>query len=99
MQVDISFLIAVISLSLSAIVGLSGLRRNAKHDDKQDASNQAAVLVKLETITSTLAEVKADTRSTRDDMQMIRERLTIVEQSVKSAHHRIDTIEGGKKNE
>lgn len=99
MQIDTSFLIAVLSLCLSAVVGLSGLRRNTKHDDKQDASNQAAVLVKLETITNTLAEVKADTRSTRDDMQMIRERLTIVEQSVKSAHHRIDTIEGGKKNE
>lgn len=99
MQIDISFLIAILSLCLSAVVGLSGLRRNAKHDDKQDASNQAAVLVKLETITSTLAEVKADTRSTRDDMQMIRERLTIVEQSVKSAHHRIDAIDGKERKE
>lgn len=99
MQIDISFLIAIISLSLSAVVGLSGLRRNAKHDDRQEASSLTTLLVKIENINNGINEIKSDMRGVRADIQDVRERLVLVEQSVKSAHHRIDTIEGGKKNE
>ena len=99
MQIDLSYLIAVISLILSAVVGLTGLKRARWQDDKSDASSLTTLLVKIENINNGINEIKSDMRNMRVDLQDVRERLVIVEQSVKSAHHRIDTIEGGKKNE
>jgi peptidoglycan hydrolase CwlO-like protein len=99
MQIDISILIAVVSLGLSAAVGISGLKRAKTQDDKKDASSLTTLLVKIENINNGINEIKSDMRGVRADIQDVRERLVIVEQSVKSAHHRIDNIEGGKKNE
>ena len=41
-------------------------------------------------------EIKSDMRNMRNDIQDLRDRLIIVEQSTKSAHHRLDGLEGKK---
>lgn len=94
MQVDPSTLIALLSLTVAAIAAFGTMRRNHKQDDKKESAEFTTLLVKFESMSNTLAEVKADTRCTRDDMQLIRERLAKVEQSVETAHTRIDKIAG-----
>lgn len=89
-----SIIIAALSLTVSAIVGFFGLKRALSSDTKSSATEMTTVIIKLETISSSVAEIKSDVRSMRSDVQDLRDRLIVVEQSVKSAHHRIDTIEG-----
>lgn len=52
------------------------------------------VIVKLETLNNNVTEMKTELRSLGTNYQEIREKLIILEQSTKSAHHRIDTLEG-----
>ena len=90
----ISVVISVLSLTVAAIVGFTNLRRNRSADDQRDAAEMTTVIVKLETISTGVAEIKADMRNLQTSQQELRDRLIICEQSTKSAHHRIDTLEG-----
>ena len=83
-------IISVISLIVAAVVGFTNIKRNQNSDNRQAAAEMTTVIVKLETINSSVSEIKADVRNTRTDMQDLRDRLIIVEQSAKSAHHRLD---------
>lgn len=86
----ISITVAVVSCIIAAIACFTNIRRNQSADDKQSSSELTTVIVKLETINTNVTELKADMRNQHIDMQEQRERLIIVEQSTKSAHHRLD---------
>ena len=94
MQIDTGLLLSVLSLGVAAIVAVTNIRRNARHDDKREATELTTLLVKIENINNGINEIKSDVRNMRQDIQDVRERLVIVEQSVKSAHHRLDALEG-----
>lgn len=94
----IGVVISVLSLIVAAIVGFTNVKRNQNTDNRQAAAEMTTVIVKLETINSSVSEIKADVRNTRTDMQDLRDRLIVVEQSAKSAHHRIDMLEGQDNN-
>ena len=66
---------------------------NVRSGAKEGTSEITTVIVKLENIQSTVTEIKSDVRGIKDDIKEIDHRLTIVEQSTKSAHKRIDGIE------
>ena len=80
----------MVSCIIAAIACFTNIRRNRSADDKQSSSELTTVIVKLETINTNVTELKADMRNQHLDMQEQRERLIIVEQSMKSAHHRLD---------
>lgn len=90
----VSVIISILSLVVAAVVGFTNIKRNQSTDSRQAQAEMTTVIVKLETINSSVSEIKADVRNTRTDMQDLRDRLIIVEQSAKSAHHRLDMIEG-----
>ena len=94
MQVEIPILISFMSLCVAVIVGINGIRKNQTDDDKKEASEMTTLIVKLENINNGVNEIKSDMRNMRDDIQGLRDRLIIVEQSTKSAHHRIDGLDG-----
>lgn len=77
---------------LSFLIAAVALFRNLKGDTKSEAGTLTEIIVKLETINENIKEVKNDNKEMRLDINDIKERLTIVEQSVKSAHKRIDEI-------
>ena len=89
MPIEIKDLMTVIALLISA----AALWRNLRGDTKQDQSQMTTVIVKLETINENVKEVKTDIKDVKSDMERMKERLTIVEQSVKSAHKRIDDVQ------
>ncbi len=89
MPIEIKDLMTVIALLISA----AALWRNLRGDTKQDQSEMTTVIVKLETINENVKEVKTDIKDVKADMERMKERLTVVEQSVKSAHKRIDDVQ------
>lgn len=88
MTLEITQLVSVLSFLVAAFA----LARNLKLDTKSDQTELTTVIVKLETINENIKDVKADMKDVKDDIDKIRERLIAVEQSVKSAHKRIDGL-------
>ena len=88
----ISTLIAFISAAFAIYMGL----RNARHADESDAERKAKesaeINVKLDQIGNDVRDIKYDIAAVKRDVQGLTERVVIVEQSTKSAHHRIDQI-------
>lgn len=93
MQIDLSTIISVVSVTVAVIVMVTNIRRNNSRDNRQEASNLTTLIVKLENISEGVNEIKSDMRNMKSDIQDLRDRLIRVEQSDKSAHHRIDTLE------
>ena len=93
-MVDVPILISVLGLFVCIMVFLTSNRRNKKTDDQREASEMTTLIVKLENIGNGVNEIKSDMRNMRNDIQDLRDRLIIVEQSTKSAHHRLDGLEG-----
>jgi len=93
-MVSVPILISGLSLLVAVVVAVSNLRKDHEANDRRAASETTTLIVKLENINNGVNEIKSDMRNMRDDIQDLRDRLIIVEQSSKSAHHRIDTIEG-----
>ena len=79
-----------ISIGLSALALLITIMRNGK----TDAAQLTTLTVKLESIQIALADIKADMRRDDEDKRETRERLIVVEASTKSAHKRINALEG-----
>ena len=98
MTTIITIVIAALSLSLSTYVAL---RNNRKADDKDIADKVARdtrIDLKLEEISTYVREIRDDNSELKRQLAEQNRQLVIVEQSVKSAHHRIDRMEGKEEN-
>lgn len=90
MNINTGVLIALIG----CIVGLAGWLRNHDTDNEKETSNMTTVIVKLENIRGSISDLKLDLKRTAEDLQSIDRRLTVVEESTKQAHKRINEIKG-----
>lgn len=90
MNINTGVLIALIG----CIVGLAGWLRNHDSDNNKETSNMTTVIVKLENIRVSISDLKLDLKRTAEDLQSIDRRLTVVEESTKQAHKRINEIKG-----
>ena len=90
MDINTGVLIALIG----CIVGLAGWLRNHDSDNEKETSNMTTVIVKLENIRGSISDLKLDLKRTAEDLQSIDRRLTVVEESTKQAHIRINEIKG-----
>lgn len=88
MNINTGVLIAVIG----CIVGLAGWLRNHDTDQEKETSNMTTVIVKLENIRGSISDLKSDLKRTAEDLKDIDRRLTVVEESTKQAHKRINEI-------
>lgn len=89
---DFNTATTVISLLIASVA----LLRNLKGDTKNEGAQVSEILVKMELVQSDLKEIKADfkaeIRTLKSDLESIKERMVVVEQSAKSAHRRIDEL-------
>lgn len=102
MTITASLIISFFSLVIAAIcciINVINARRSRRTDDKKETTEFTTIAVKLETISSGINELKSDVRYVSSKQQSMSERLVLVEQSVKSAHHRIDRVEGRENDE
>jgi len=77
---------------ISMIIAAVALYRNLKGDTKTDAGQMMEIIVKLENINEGVKDIKSEVKDIRTDMDKTKERLVVVEQSLSSAHKRIDTL-------
>jgi len=98
-MIDVPVLISALSLIVAITVAIINIRRGNASNDKQEASQITTLIVKLENINDGINEIKSDMKSVRTDMQELRDRVVIVEQSAKSAHHRLDDLIAANKKD
>lgn len=92
MSIELTILISVISVAFAIYTGTSNLKRNSATDIKKDAVETATINVKLDVINSGVQDIKVEQKSIAKDIKELSDRVLIVEQSAKSAHHRIDGL-------
>lgn len=91
MTIEVSLLISGVSVAFAIFFGICSKQRNDKKDTQEEterrAENDTMVVVKLENIAD---DIKRESRENREEMKQLRERVVIVEQSLKSYHKRLD---------
>ena len=85
----LSNIIAMLSLGLAFVVLLINSRKDTRVDAKQEARTEA----KLDSITTGVSEIRLDLRGMRNELKDHSLHIAAVENSVKSAHHRLDEVE------
>lgn len=93
---EFGYVISILSLIVASIVAFTNLRRNNSADDKKQSAEMTTVIVKLDNINTGINEIKADVRNVKSEVQELRERIVVVEQSTKSLHKRVDEIKEEK---
>ena len=79
---EIASIISIIAVCLTAITFLVTQGRRSGHLEAD-----------IKHIAKTVDEIKSEQSGLKDDIKILSERLVAVEQSTKSAHKRIDTLE------
>lgn len=80
----------------AVVISLVGLLLSGRKDTRSDAANGARVEAKLDSISDGIDDIRVETRAMRNRMDSLAERLSAVESSCKSAHHRLDQLEQGR---
>lgn len=96
MKIDIALLISIISV---VTVLLSSLKNSKKQDFSEvekKAVETATINVKLDAIGNDVKDIKYDITAVKREVTSLTERMIIVEQKTKSAHHRIDELVGAE---
>lgn len=94
MSIEITILVSVVSVAFAVYFGLKSNRRNDNKDLEERVARETKIDIKLDDISSDVKDIKFDMSATKKKVDDIDKRLVIVEQSAKSAHHRIDEIIG-----
>ncbi len=94
-QIELSTLISIISVSAAVIFGYIAMKRNDTKDIEADVEERVTqltrVITKLDSITEALNEIKRDNRDLRTDLNKLSERVVVLEQ--KSA---LEDIKSGR---
>lgn len=96
----IAVIISIISVAFSVFFGFFSLSFNSKNDKRSDrveleerVKENTRINMKLDAISNNTTEIKNEVTEMRKELNSHDSRIIKVEESVKSAHHRIDDIE------
>ena len=96
----IAVIISIISVTFSVLFGFFTLGFNLKSNRKSNnlelaerVKENTRINMKLDTISSNTTEIKNEVTEMRKELNSHDSRIVKVEESVKSAHHRIDGLE------
>lgn len=93
MTIQVALLISIVSVSFSIYFGLKNAKRtDAKEIEKRVAEN-TTINIKLDNIANLTEETRKEVSTLRTSLEGHNERIIKLEESCKSAHHRIDGIE------
>ena len=82
-----------------AIVAIITLAKNGKKDSEKEVEQRATMSADLKYIREGLDTIKVDNRTIQRDVGDLKVKVIEIDQSVKSAHKRLDDMQGGKKHE
>lgn len=94
---DLNIIIGIGGVILGFYLNYLNYRRtqdkDLKDDTKDDTKENTELKVKLDYISKGVDDIRLDIRSTNREVDDLKTRVTRVEESSKSAHHRIDGLE------
>ncbi len=85
----------VILSALALVVSGAALLLNSRKESRADAAGSARVEAKLDSIGAGVEDIRVEMRTIRSRVDGLSERVSAIESSVKSAHHRLDQLEKG----
>jgi hypothetical protein len=94
MTIELTILVSVVSVAFAIYFGLKSNRRNDIKDIEERAARDAKINYKLDMIIDDNKLYKQEMVATNKRVEEIDRRVVVVEQATKSAHHRIDRLEG-----
>ena len=95
----ITIIISAISVSFAIYFGLKSNKRADDQDIADRVARDTKINIKLDDISGDVKEIRYDITETKKQVADMDKRLVIVEQSTKSAHHRLDDFFGNIKEE
>lgn len=93
MSIDLAILISIVSVCFSIFCGIKNNKRTDTKDIEERAKENARINLKLDSIVSNTKEIKDEVSEMRREINSHDGRIVKVEESVKSAHHRLDGLE------
>ena len=85
--------IALACTIIGAIISYATFQRNKGHDIRADTREEAVTRAKLDYIATAVDEIRLDNKARDREVTELKERVIRNEESVKSAHKRIDGLE------
>lgn len=92
-ELSTAIIISVLSLGFSVFMGLKNNKRTDNEEIEERVKENTRINMKLDAISSNTTEIKNETLEMRKEINSHDNRIIKVEESVKSAHHRIDGLE------
>lgn len=93
LEISTAIIISVLSLGFSVFMGVKSNKRTDTKDIEERVKENTRINMKLDGITNNTAEIKAELSEMRKEINSHDTRLVKIEESVKSAHRRIDVVE------
>jgi uncharacterized protein (UPF0335 family) len=94
MTIELSVFLSVLSVGFAITMGIIGLRRNNKADDRAEATLLATMNTTLDRVAKDVAEIKGELKDIRCEVKNHGERLVCVEQQVKVLNKTVFDREG-----
>lgn len=92
-----SISVGLVFTIIGSIIGYATFYMNSKKNTKQETKEEVATITKIDTkldiISKNVDEIRLDNKDISKSLQSLAERVSAVESSTKSAHHRFDNIE------
>ena len=93
MQVEVAYLISILSLAFSIFFGLKSSKHTDTKDIEERVKDNTRINMKLDAIAGTTQEIKSEISTMREEINSHNDKIIKLEQSLKSAHRRLDTLE------
>ena len=93
---SVETIVAICVPVVALIFTILAFMKNSKKDTQNDATERATMSVDIKYIRTGIDDIKVDNRVIKADIGDLQMKVAKVEQSVESAHKRIDDLKGGK---
>lgn len=85
--------VAVLCTVLGIIISYLSFQRTLRTDTKTETKENTTVAVKLDYISKGVDDIRLDIKSTNREVDVLKEKFARHDESLKSAHKRLDKIE------
>lgn len=86
-------IVGMIGVCFSIYFGLKNSKRTDEKDIAERVKNNTEINIKLDNIATTSNDTRKEIAALRDDLGKHNDRIIKVEESLKSFHHRLDSVE------
>lgn len=93
MNVDITVLVGILSAITGIVLGIWKNKKDGEKSLKEDTVQNTVVATKLDTISKGVDDIRIDFKTQAREIQRMQLDQARLDESVKSAHHRIDELQ------